>query len=63
MVVGVNESKKVTCIGCEDAKGNLFLSCMVCRLSSHPGECTEYRHEFDMRIVQKVIPWDEIVRM
>lgn len=55
--------KEVMCIGCDDEDGSMFMSCMVCRLSSHPGECTEYRREFDMRIVQKVIPWDEIARM
>ena len=56
--------KKVMCIGCENRDdGYMFMSCMVCRLASLPGECTEYRHKFDMGIVQKVIPWDEIVRM
>lgn len=55
--------KKATCIGCEDEYGDLFLSCMTCRLSSNPGKCTEFRHDFAMRIVTKVLPWNKIIKM
>ena len=53
-------NKQVNCIGCNDESGNIFCSCMVCRLSANPGECTEFRNDFDMIIEHKTLDWDDI---
>ena len=55
--------KKVMCIGCNDRDINMFMSCMTCRLSSHPGECTEFRHKYDIVIEMRILPWGRIVEM
>lgn len=53
--------KEITCIGCMDeSPEGQFISCMICGMNGHPGDCTEYRQTYGMGITIKVLPWSVI---